>query len=228
MGKTYVISDIHGCFQTFQELLSRIGFSQSDHLYLLGDYIDRGSNSIALLDFLIKARTEGYRIDCLRGNHEQLFLNARQPSHTNLWLRNGGSSVFRELGIQQIEDVPEKYFQFAQECPPFIETEDYLFVHAGINLHQPKPLEDTESLLWIRKWEQHPKLENFLQGKKIIHGHTPQPRADIEIRFSQFVPNYHPVLNIDNGCVYAEEGYHHLCCVDLTEMRLYFQKNKDH
>ena len=54
MSKIYTISDIHGCSQTFNELLNKISFSTNDTLYLLGDYIDRGPGSIQTIDKIIE------------------------------------------------------------------------------------------------------------------------------------------------------------------------------
>ena len=45
----YVCSDIHGQYSLFLKALDRIGFSESDHMYIIGDVIDRGPDSMALL-----------------------------------------------------------------------------------------------------------------------------------------------------------------------------------
>jgi Calcineurin-like phosphoesterase. len=42
---TYVISDIHGCYNEFLSMLEKIRFSGSDNLILSGDYIDKGKQS---------------------------------------------------------------------------------------------------------------------------------------------------------------------------------------
>src|SRR6476659_2889723 len=76
-----------------------------DQLVFLGDYVDRGEDSRAVLDTLIKLRAEHDNVVFLRGNHEQLMLDARdgpapepadQPGfmiHSLPminWLQNGG------------------------------------------------------------------------------------------------------------------------------------------
>lgn len=45
----YIASDLHGCFERYQELLAKIVFSETDELYVLGDVVDRGSEPISLL-----------------------------------------------------------------------------------------------------------------------------------------------------------------------------------
>ena len=52
-------------------------------------------------------------------------------------------------------------------------------------------------------------MKEFLKGKKVIHGHTPQTEAEIREKFDY--PEKFPVLNIDNGCVYEKEGMNQLC-----------------
>jgi serine/threonine protein phosphatase 1 len=74
----YVISDIHGCLLTFQELLSKIGFSKSDELILLGDYINRGKRSKEVLDTIIELQNHDYQITALRGNHEELHSTCKR------------------------------------------------------------------------------------------------------------------------------------------------------
>ena len=49
---TYVISDIHGCYNEFLSMLEKIYFSESDNLVLAGDYIDRGKQSYEMLKWM--------------------------------------------------------------------------------------------------------------------------------------------------------------------------------
>ena len=67
---TYVISDIHGCYEEFQSMLEKINFSDDDRLYLAGDYIDRGKQSLEMLKWLQNA---GENIYPIKGNHDVEF-----------------------------------------------------------------------------------------------------------------------------------------------------------
>lgn len=67
---TYVISDIHGCYDEFNDMLDTIHFSENDILYLAGDYIDRGSDSLAMLRWLEKCPSNVFPI---KGNHDAEF-----------------------------------------------------------------------------------------------------------------------------------------------------------
>lgn len=67
---TYVISDIHGCYQEFLAMLDKIDFSDEDNLIMAGDYIDRGKHSYEMLKYM-----ENYpsNVILIRGNHEEEF-----------------------------------------------------------------------------------------------------------------------------------------------------------
>lgn len=67
---TYVMSDIHGCYDAFIEMLEKIEFSKNDQLVLAGDYIDRGPKSYEMLNWLEDAPDN---ILCLKGNHDAEF-----------------------------------------------------------------------------------------------------------------------------------------------------------
>ena len=77
MARIFAIGDIHGCSNTFKRLLlDKIKIRKSDIIYCLGDYIDRGIDSKGVIDFILELRAEGYTIYTLRGNHEQMMLDA--------------------------------------------------------------------------------------------------------------------------------------------------------
>ena len=66
----YCISDIHGYYDLFCRLLDKIGFSNKDKLYVLGDFVDKGPDSIRLAKLLFSMPN----VYCIAGNHEYDFL----------------------------------------------------------------------------------------------------------------------------------------------------------
>ena len=76
--KFFVVGDIHGCIDELEVLLEEIikaGFNDNSHLLFVGDYIDRGKNSKAVVDRLIDFSAGKNNITFLRGNHEDMFLH---------------------------------------------------------------------------------------------------------------------------------------------------------
>lgn len=67
----YVISDIHGQYDMFMDLLDKIKFGNSDSLYVIGDILDRGPHPVKTLRKLMKMPNA----ICLMGNHELMALN---------------------------------------------------------------------------------------------------------------------------------------------------------
>ncbi len=67
---TYVIADIHGHYDAYLEALAFIGFSEKDTLYIIGDVLNRGSQSIPLLQDIIKRKN----VVLIKGNHELMMI----------------------------------------------------------------------------------------------------------------------------------------------------------
>lgn len=74
--KIYAMSDIHGCLEPFKEALSTIDLDDPDSkLVLLGDYCDRGPDSLGVFELIMQLEERyGERIMALRGNHEEMLL----------------------------------------------------------------------------------------------------------------------------------------------------------
>ncbi len=66
----YIIADIHGCYEEYIELLSKIHLSEDDWLYILGDTLDRGPEPVKVLLDIMKRQNVTY----IMGNHDYLFL----------------------------------------------------------------------------------------------------------------------------------------------------------
>lgn len=227
LKRTFAISDIHGCYKTFESLLNKIGLNLDDELYLLGDYIDRGPYSKKVLDYILRLNKAGYNLSCLRGNHEQMMLEAPlNEKYAAIWLRNGGKEVLEEFSAEDFSGIPKIYYNFLDELKYFDQKYNTLFVHAGFKLGTDNdPFTLKQPLLWIREWEKQDGVEVFLKGRNVVHGHCPQTEFEIKKRVDN--PDIFPILNIDNGCTYDREGMKQLCCVELNERTVYFQKNLD-
>lgn len=224
MGRRFVLSDIHGCIETFRHLVEGvIRLEKSDTLYLLGDYIDRGPDSKGVIDFIMNLQSEGYAVYPLKGNHEQMLLDALedQPFSEKLWRRHGGETTLQSFGVTQPISIPSTYIQFFASLKHFIELEDFILVHAGLNFKSTSPFDDLKSMLWIREYEVNPFM---IKNRIIIQGHTPTPLNEIEASIKNSTNTYR--IFLDNGCVYRnEDNFGNLCCLNLSDMKLNYIPN---
>ena len=106
----YVISDIHGCYREYMALLHQLCLSENDHLYILGDAVDKGPAPIKVMQDLIHRKNMTY----LLGNHDFLFCyflgkNGLNLTEKNLaacdpediwdfqtWLKDGGITTAKQ------------------------------------------------------------------------------------------------------------------------------------
>ena len=75
----YVLSDIHGRTDRFREVMRQINLRKEDHLYVLGDVIDRYPDGLRILRNLLKRSN----VTVLLGNHEHMMLEALTKDHPN-------------------------------------------------------------------------------------------------------------------------------------------------
>ena len=233
MVRQFAISDLHGCSKTFIALLDKLALSTSDELYLLGDYVDRGPDSKGVLDTIFQLQQDGYQVRCLCGNHEELVLKAASGNFTGLerWLLTDGKDTMDSFGVGAIADIPKEYLDWMAALPYYFEVNDYILVHAGLDFSRSDPFSETAQMCWIRHWYDDIRYD-WLQGRTIIHGHTPVFRQVIEDQLSMLQKNRY--LDIDSGCVFAherfvnKEGLGFLCAFDMVNRTILFQPNVDY
>jgi len=220
--RRFVIGDVHGCADTLSYLLfEKMKVKRKDKIYFLGDLIDRGPNSKKVLDIIFDLLFRGYRVRCIRGNHEVMALNALKSDKAyNHWLKHGGKVMLKSFRANHIQEIESAYIRFFRSMPYFVEEKDFFLVHGGFNFAITDPLKDKELMPWTRG--ERPDLTK-LKGKRYIVGHTPVPLT----RVSHSLTSQRIML--DGGCVYRnyvrDLGY--LCGLELNEMELFVQLNID-
>lgn len=196
--RVYAVGDMHGRLDLFEVILARIeadaaGWPGEVEVVLLGDYVDRGPDSAALLDRLSAPLPEWARWTLLRGNHEQAMLDSIEgvggDRVLRLWLDNGGREAVRSYGVaaplaygddldaidtELRAHVPERHLALLRGLKLMHRVGDYLFVHAGIRPGVPIEAQDERDLLWIRN--------EFLNcrddhGFVVVHGHSITPEV---------------------------------------------------
>ncbi len=221
MKRLFAISDIHGCFIPFYELVVKeIDLQKGDRLILLGDYIDRGEQSKEVIDFIIDLIGSGFDIIPLTGNHEQLLLDSyHDPQMQPLWFMNNGMITLTSFGINDVRELDKKYLDFFSNLEFYLETGNLIFVHAGFNDNVTDPFTDRRMMIW----ECTPEYTNpLLGGKTIIHGHRPKKIDYVK----KLIYENSKVIPIDTGCVYEKElGYGNLSALEINSMILYSVPN---
>lgn len=185
MNKIFAIGDIHGCLDKLQKLIKNLPVDQQhDTLLFIGDYIDRGSFSKEVVDYVIELKSKFHNVICLTGNHEQMFLNYLAGTDEVMYLYNGGSATLLSYGIsptaaplERKAAIPSSHLQFFRSLLASYETDEYIFVHAGLMPGLSLCEQTIHDLLWIR----HEFIySDYNFGKRIIFGHTPFPSPLIE------------------------------------------------
>ena len=219
----YVMSDIHGCFDKYKEMLSLIDFAPRDTLYVLGDVIDRGPDGIKILqDMMLRPN-----VFPLLGNHEftaamclpwlmkevtgqsLAVLDETQIAALSEWIANGGGVTIRnleELSQEEREDILE----YLREMELFAQVRaggrDFVLLHSGLGHFSPdKALED---FLFGRT-----ELDMaYYPDKILVFGHTPTRilgGGDKILRRETWI-------DIDCGCVF-KGGRLGCLCLDTME-----------
>lgn len=230
----YAVGDIHGCYKTLVKLIEEnLNVHKDDQVYFVGDYIDRGPGSYQVVDYLMEKQSLGYQFHMVRGNHEEMLIDAwvkQTPDHFMLWMLNGAEKTLLSYDIEShkymdeasLNELPEQHLDFFRKLPYYIELDDFIIVHAGINFKSDKPFEDTTSMVWCRDCKNDLKKSG---NRVVVAGHTPTPVEKIRKRLKK---NHPRQINIDAGCVYTGyEGMGNLAALDLDGRKLYWEENID-
>ncbi len=224
MQRIFFIGDIHGCSKTLKHLVTeKIKLKKSDKLYCIGDYIDRGSDSKGVVDFILQLRKKNYQVHTLRGNHEEMLLRSEEGGNSfSHWMKNGGDKTLESFKVNSIKELKPVYLNFFKRTKKLIQTKNFFAVHAGLNFSIDNPLADKDAMLWIRDF---PIDKNYLNGKLLIHGHSPKTRDFI---ISQMFESPLNIVNIDGGCVFKhKEGFGNLYALNFTDRKLIETRNID-
>ncbi|MDO4460747.1 MAG: metallophosphoesterase family protein [Clostridia bacterium] len=164
---TYVMSDLHGAYDAFCNMLRQIDFSKDDELYILGDVVDRGEDGVSILRHTMAEKN----IHLLLGNHEYMFMQFFEdnPSQTVVrrWNRNGNFYTltgFDKLTESEKEETLAYIRQLPSEQHITVYGKKYYLVHGFIGV-------DTHERVWNRpKYEDIPEID---KDTTVIVGHTP-------------------------------------------------------
>jgi serine/threonine protein phosphatase 1 len=237
MPKRWVIPDIHGYVKTATSLVTDlIKPMRSDEIYFLGDYVDRGPDSKGVIDFIRSLQKSGYNVTALKGNHEDFMVElydaekkSKNPWWHNFgnkkhkaWLEIGGKPTLASFGVQHIREVPAEYIEWMRNLTHFVELDDFVLVHAGLNFKIENPFDDLQSMLWLREYEIKPEK---IGGRRIIHGHVP---VNMELITQSIRNKFYKFIDLDNGpYLTGKDGFGNLVALELGSMEMTIQYNMD-
>jgi serine/threonine protein phosphatase 1 len=191
----YAIGDVHGRLDLLDDLFARIRRDADRHpsdsarsLVLLGDYVDRGSESRGVIERLLADPLPGFATVRLMGNHEEAMLAFLDGDSDGLdWLSFGGvetlisygvplrslprtEEAVRALRAALVEAVPARHVEFLRACVLHHSVGDYLFVHAGVRPGISLERQTQTDMIWIR--DDFLRARIPLPGRVVVHGHT--------------------------------------------------------
>ncbi len=225
----YAVSDIHGCYDKYIELLEKLDLGEDDTLYVLGDVIDRGEDGFRIL--LDMAKRDN--VVCLMGNHEAMAvealsgmahglenMSADDLEKVSLWFDNGGDiSLVDFLGLDNEE--LRIVWEYMRDLPLYKEVsvndKDFVLVHGGLEgFSSAKPLSEYQpnELLWCR-----PQTNTeYYSDKYVVFGHTPTQRFRARSKNTGLTKIFrnNNWADIDCGCVF-ENGRLGCLCLDNME-----------
>lgn len=209
MERIFAVGDIHGCLDKLISLMGVIDIDpEKDMLLFIGDYIDRGTQSKEVVDYLIDLARRQHRVIFLKGNHEhmlQKYLSGVDRFH---FLANGGQttldSYLKDRSRPGSSLIPSAHLDFFDNLRLYYEADQYIFVHAGLKANISLQKQNEWDMLWIRDEF---ICSDFDFGKRVIFGHTP-------FREPLVLDNK---IGIDTGAVYGNK----LTCVELPAVKFY-------
>ncbi|MEI6985448.1 MAG: metallophosphoesterase family protein [Rhodospirillaceae bacterium] len=192
--RVYAVGDIHGRLDLLLTLIARIHADAASlqrggrcRVVFLGDYIDRGSQTKAVIECLLSNPFPEFETNFIRGNHEATMINFLDDLMAGPgWLTYGGINTLLSYKVRPPVDVPPRqrlamvqaqlrdilpstHLAFLRGLAPYVVIGTYLFVHAGIRPGVALADQSVDDLVWIRDAFLHSSHDH---GVVVVHGHT--------------------------------------------------------
>lgn len=218
--RVIVISDIHGNLPFFQGLLRQIDFSPEDALILLGDMLEKGENSLELLEYILELE-QSHTVLPLCGNCDAYVARFFETDHLDpvffqRFLEKNPQSTLRQMGeriepyqgdLPRLRQILKEHFshihRWIRNLPILIDTPDYLFVHGGI--HSMRNIYKLNGKMCMKNDNFYRKKHSF--PKYLVVGHTPTTLYHRHHQdASPICDKKRKIISIDGGCVLKLDG----------------------
>lgn len=221
---TYAVSDIHGCYDKFSEMLRIINFSDSDVMYILGDTVDRGDGGIPLLLDIMRREN----VTALLGNHDCRALCALRGMNTgaspseretafDMWLSDGGLPTLRAYE-KLLPCNQKKVLGFLGTLPCFrditVNGRRFFLSHTGACKEKMQSLKLCTADDFTCGRIEYDKV--YFKDKYFVSGHTPTALIDPRCSGRIYRGNGH--IAIDCGASFGKP----LGCICLDTLEEFY------
>lgn len=210
--RTIFVGDLHGCVAEFEEILTATDYRQSaDRLLLTGDAFARGPDPLGVWRLIQETNAE-----MVLGNHDAGLLGRLEESAAGHPRKL--KKADQRYTIAELAPAHGEILAWLRQVPLYIETDDFLLVHAGIHPEKGLPGTSREEFITIRTWppaKEHvgPRWHDAYEPVHplIVFGHD----APGGLVYKERDGKAH-ILGLDTGCVYGNQ----LSAYILEEERL--------
>jgi serine/threonine protein phosphatase 1 len=172
MSLTYVIPDIHGRYDLLNDALAEIAARPPGLIVTIGDYVDKGPDSRAVIERLLPGVGAGWSLIALKGNHDALMVEAlRDPAKMAPWIEKGGDAALASYGGNPAA-VPQAHILWLDRLGLMHIDAHRLYVHAGVDPEISLGAQSVATLLSKR----YPKgFPHGFDNLHVVHGHDNCP-----------------------------------------------------
>ena len=202
--RTFVCGDVHGEYEKLKKALELVNFDfENDNLISLGDIVDRGPDSYACIELLLKIKN----LIAIRGNHDYEWLNyINTRKHGFMW-NQGQIEANLSYIKRNIDPSIHKEF-FESQVDYYVDTNNNLFVHAGFNANYSitnKTFNYQELFLWDRD------LISDVRTYQLFYGKDKEVIFETEDNFKEIFIGHTPVQYFKETTL---QKYANIWCLD--------------
>jgi diadenosine tetraphosphatase ApaH/serine/threonine PP2A family protein phosphatase len=207
---TYIIGDVHGCYEELCELLSSIGPTADDRVIFVGDLVVRGPDSASVARLAMNGTIPNQTV--ILGNNEAKLRPTLggDPTYAT-------PAVLRTLEQLRSAGILAEALDYFDALPLYLDLDAYAIVHAGVRPGRPLAEQSRGDLLRIKTLDGTPEgpmwYDEYDGPQTVIFGHH-------VVKDPLFLPF---AINIDTGCVYGGK----LTALELGTMSVTSVRAKD-
>lgn len=228
----YVIGDIHGCKDKYDEMLEKLGAGEHDAIFVLGDVLDVGDDGIEILmDMMYRANIypilgereyyakKLFPLLAEAGSIEKAKETADEESKEMLekWLTLKSEKTIEDF-LKLSEEEKEAFLDFLDEFAAFEEIDckgkKFVLCHAGINNHEDRDLYEHETEDFVFAETDYSKI--YFPNAYLVTGHTPTVAIGKEFAGKVYAKKRH--LALDCGAAFGGR----LAAVCLDTLKVYY------